>query len=721
MELFKLFGTIALDNGKAIMGINETTEKAEKAHPRITAAFKKIGKGAAWAGKAISVGLAAGTAAITAITKQSLESYANYEQLVGGVETLFKESGEAVLNYANNAYRTAGMSANEYMETVTSFSASLLQGLGGDTEKAAKVADRAITDMSDNANKMGTSIDMIQNAYQGFAKQNYTMLDNLKLGYGGTQSEMARLINDSGVLGDTMVVTAETVNQVSFDKIIEAIGVIQDEMGITGTTAREASSTIQGSLAATKSAWQNLLTGFADGNQDVGVLVSNLSESIATTVRNIVPRIGQILQGITGALPQILSSVSAELPAMLEALLPGVINGAMALVQGLAEAFPQILQTLVDGLQILIPMLVDALPVMIQSLVTGVINCLPDLIAGAIQLVAGLIAALPEILVGLIKALPEALKAVWEGIKNVFSNVGGWFKEKFTQAKEKASEAWANAKEKFGQVWGKVKEGFANVGGWFKDKFKEGMENSRKSWENAKAVFSKVWGKVKEGFANVGNWFKDRFADAKEKAVNSWSKAKENFSKVKDGIANAFSNIKDKLSQPFTKARDIIKGIADKIKGFFKGEISLPKIKMPHFGISPSGWKIGDLLKGTLPKLSIDWYAEAMQKPMIMTKPTIFGYDGSTGQLMGGGEAGSEVVSGTTTLMNMIQAAVAEQNGALINSLQNLTEMLASYFPQILAGMDRDVVLDSGAMVGALAVPMNQALGRISKRKDRGR
>ena len=660
-------------------------------------------------------------AALGAGLAKSIKTGANLEQAIGGIETLFKDSADEMIKNADNAFKTAGISANQYMEQATSFSASLLQSTGGDTQKAAKAADQAIIDMSDNANKMGTNIQDIQNAYQGFAKQNYTMLDNLKLGYGGTQSEMARLINDSGVLGDTMVVTAETVNQVSFDKIIEAIGVIQDEMGITGTTAREASSTIQGSLAATKSAWQNLLTGFADGNQDVGVLVSNLSESIATTVRNIVPRIGQILQGITGALPQILSSVSAELPAMLEALLPGVINGAMALVQGLAEAFPQILQTLVDGLQILIPMLVDALPVMIQSLVTGVINCLPDLIAGAIQLVAGLIAALPEILVGLIKALPEALKAVWEGIKNVFSNVGGWFKEKFTQAKEKASEAWANAKEKFGQVWGKVKEGFANVGGWFKDKFKEGMENSRKSWENAKAVFSKVWGKVKEGFANVGNWFKDRFADAKEKAVNSWSKAKENFSKVKDGIANAFSNIKDKLSQPFTKARDIIKGIADKIKGFFKGEISLPKIKMPHFGISPSGWKIGDLLKGTLPKLSIDWYAEAMQKPMIMTKPTIFGYDGSTGQLMGGGEAGSEVVSGTTTLMNMIQAAVAEQNGALINSLQNLTEMLASYFPQILAGMDRDVVLDSGAMVGALAVPMNQALGRISKRKDRGR
>ena len=346
MELFKLFGTIALDNTNANQGIDETTDKAEKAHPKISAAFAKIGDAAVKAGKVIATGLAAGGAAIGALAKQSLDSYADYEQLVGGVETLFKDSGEAVMEYANNAYKTAGLSANEYMETVTSFSASLLQGLGGDTAKAADVANRAITDMSDNANKMGTSMDMIQNAYQGFAKQNYTMLDNLKLGYGGTQSEMARLINDSGVLGDAFVVTAETVNDVSFDKIIEAIGVIQDRMGITGTTAKEASETISGSLASTKSAWKNLLTGIADENQDIGGLLTNLIDSGTTALGNIVPRIVQILSGISAALPQVMAVISAELPVLMESLLPGLVDGAMALMTGLIAMLPQILQIL---------------------------------------------------------------------------------------------------------------------------------------------------------------------------------------------------------------------------------------------------------------------------------------------------------------------------------------------------------------------------------------
>ena len=191
---------------------------------------------------------AVGTAAtgLTAITKSAISNYGEYEQLVGGVETLFKDSADIVQQYASEAFRTTGLNANEYMSTVTSFSASLLQGLNGDTASAAEKANKALVQMSDNANKMGSDMSSIQAAYQGFAKQNYTMLDNLKLGYGGTASEMARLVNESGVLGDSMEVTAETVKNVSFDQLIDAIGVVQDRMEITGTTAKEAASTLQG-------------------------------------------------------------------------------------------------------------------------------------------------------------------------------------------------------------------------------------------------------------------------------------------------------------------------------------------------------------------------------------------------------------------------------------------------------------------------------------------
>ena len=197
--------------------------------------------------------------------KTALDSVGALEQNVGGVETLFGDTADAVIAAADRAYQTAGMSANDYMSTVTSFSASLLQSLSGNTEEAAKVADMAIIDMADNANKMGASMDMIQNAYQGFAKQNYTMLDNLKLGYGGTKEEMQRLIADAAELSDTV-----DAQSMSFDNIVEAIHVVQTEMGITGTTAKEAGTTIQGSVASMKSAWTNLVTGFADGSADIG-------------------------------------------------------------------------------------------------------------------------------------------------------------------------------------------------------------------------------------------------------------------------------------------------------------------------------------------------------------------------------------------------------------------------------------------------------------------
>jgi len=291
----------------------------------------------------------AGTVAVGKLAQSAISAYSDYEQLAGGVETLFKTSSATVMEYANNAYKTAGLSANEYMDTVTSFSASLLQGLGGDTEAAAQIADKAIVDMADNANKMGTDMASIQYAYQGFAKQNYTMLDNLKLGYGGTQAEMARLINDSGVLGDTMQVTAQTVNQVSFDKIIEAIHVVQERIGITGTTAQEASETIQGSVNAMKSAWENLITGMGDENANTDVLIENFVSSVETALNNLIPRLEVILSGIGELVTKLAPVIAEKLPGMMEALLPPLIQAAGLLIQGLATALPDLLDVVMDA------------------------------------------------------------------------------------------------------------------------------------------------------------------------------------------------------------------------------------------------------------------------------------------------------------------------------------------------------------------------------------
>ena len=271
--------------------------------------------------KAIS-GLKSLGTAIVNVGKEAVSSYAEYEQLVGGVETLFKDSAKTVQDYASQAYKTAGVSANKYMEQATSFSASLLQGLGGDTKRAAEIANVAIIDMADNANKMGTSIEMIQNAYQGFAKDNFTMLDNLKLGYGGTAGEMARLINETGVLGSSMKVTAKNVKDVPFDKMIEAIHKVQEQMGITGTTSKEAASTIQGSVNSMKASWSNLLTAIADDNQDLSKSVDEFIDSAITASKNLVPRIKQVVEGIKKLINGIINDVFPKLKKEIPQLAP---------------------------------------------------------------------------------------------------------------------------------------------------------------------------------------------------------------------------------------------------------------------------------------------------------------------------------------------------------------------------------------------------------------
>lgn len=369
--------------------------------------LSKLGEIGKAAGAAIAAAMAAAGAAVVAITKQAIESYAEYEQLVGGVETLFKTSSDKVLGYAQNAYKTAGLSANQYMETVTSFSASLLQGLGGDTDKAAEIANVAITDMSDNANKMGTDMASIQNAYQGFAKQNYTMLDNLKLGYGGTQAEMARLINDSGVLGNAMKVDAESVKNVSFDKLIEAIHVIQTNMGITGTTAKEASTTIQGSLHSLQGAWANMLTGMADETADIDLLIENLIDSIGTFAENLLPRITVVMNGLIKMVQKLLP----QIPPLLQKMLPEFIKGVMNLVNGIVQILPQVVDTLMEVIPMLITALIDMLPTLVSTVATLVVQILNALSEMLPMIVDAIMEVLPLLVQALVDALPQLLQA----------------------------------------------------------------------------------------------------------------------------------------------------------------------------------------------------------------------------------------------------------------------------------------------------------------------
>jgi phage-related protein len=405
LEVFKILGKIAIEGAEAAKDT-----------------LGGLGSAAAKTGKAIAAGLAAGAAAVGAVTKAAVDSYAEYEQLVGGVETLFKDSSDIVQDYAANAFTTAGLSANQYMETVTSFSASLLQSLDGDTAKAAEVADRAIRDMSDNANKMGTSMDMIQNAYQGFAKQNYTMLDNLKLGYGGTKEEMERLIQDAAKMTDVQKRLGITVDasSMSFANIANAISIVQAEMGIMGTTENEAMTTIQGSLSATKSAWQNLLTGFADEGANLGLLIENLVNSAVVAADNLVPRIAQILSGISDALSLIMPVIAAELPSILEQLLPGLIDGALALTIGLIQALPVIVEVLAAQLPKILMQLFDALAAAFPVFINSCLSLLHTIVAPIAEFLHGLITTIGE---GISNGFKVAVNWVIDGINGFIRGI----------------------------------------------------------------------------------------------------------------------------------------------------------------------------------------------------------------------------------------------------------------------------------------------------------
>ncbi len=405
MNVFELFAKISLDTSDYEKGLNESSRKTESF-------ASKLKNGLATAAKVGAAALTAASTAVVALTKSAVDNYAEYEQLVGGVETLFKKSQDKVMDYANNAFKTAGLSANEYMETVTSFSASLLQSLGGDTDKAADMADKAITDMSDNANKMGSDITLLQNAYRGFAKQNFTMLDNLSLGYGGTKEEMERLLEDAGKLANTKFDIS------SYADIIEAIHVMQEEMGIAGTTAKEASTTIQGSLAAMKSAWQNLVTGIADPTQDLSVLIDNFVDSVGTAAGNLIPRVKETLKGIVQLISGIAPMITAEIPALVNDVLPSVLDGATEIISAVVGVVPDLISTLTNVISEQSPYLMQSGLQILLTLISGITQNIDAIVSAAVTIAEELANFINENANILVEAAIELITTIVSALSN---------------------------------------------------------------------------------------------------------------------------------------------------------------------------------------------------------------------------------------------------------------------------------------------------------------
>ena len=518
--------------------------------------------------KGTGVAIGAAVAGVSALTKSSLDAYADFEQLTGGVETLFKTSADKVMEYADEAYKSAGLSANEYMETVTSFSASLLQGLGGDTDLAADVANQAIIDMSDNANKMGSDMASIQNAYQGFAKQNFTMLDNLKLGYGGTKEEMQRLLDDAEKLQKEKFGVDVEYDMNNFADVIQAIHTVQEEMDIAGTTSKEAATTIQGSLGMMKGAWQNLVTGLGDENADLDSLIDNFIQSVITVGENIMPEVERILVGIGEMVTTMLPEVINMIPDLINSVLPGIIESASGLVTTLCTAIVDNAPTLIDSaLQLILTLtnaILENLPMIIEcgfqailQLALGIAEALPTLIPTIIEviltivtylienidlLVDAAIAIITGLAEGLINALPVLIEKAPEIIEKLVialvNNV-----PKLLEAAVKVIETLATGLitnvpkliAKVPQIMTSLKNGFLNLCSGFADV--------------GKNIIDGLWNGIQNGW----NWLTDKVSslakgllDAAKSALGIASPSKE-FRKIGEFCVAGFNDGIDDL------------------------------------------------------------------------------------------------------------------------------------------------------------------------------
>jgi phage-related protein len=532
----------------SVKNMNESMKDATNSASKMSSVMKGIGSSAIKVGKGLAVAGAAAATAVTALVSKSVGAFADYEQLTGGVETLFGAGGRSVEEYAqsvgksvsdiqgkydslmsaqnvvlenaNKAYMTAGMSANEYMDTVTGFSASLISSLGGDTNKAADYANSALVDMSDNANKMGTDMESIKNAYQGFAKQNYTMLDNLKLGYGGTQEEMKRLLSDAEKL------TGQRYDISSFADITQAIHAIQTQMDITGTTAKEASTTISGSWGSLKAAFQNVLVGLTTGGDMFDQSLDALINTAVTFGQNIIPAIKGALSGVGYLIEGLAPVIGETIPPLINDLAPTLANSAVSLISslvngltqnatqfseclsnmiivavaGISTVVPQLLDAaskivsnLMQGLTNSMPQIVNGAVTLIEGLVNGLVNNIPLLIMGAVQLVAslanGLIANLPRIIDAGVNLITGIVSAPYSMMPQIIQN-GMQLVVNLAVGLVRAIPQLIAA---LPRITGAIVKGFKSVN-WFD----LGLQLIKSIWEGIKSIGSEMWNGVKE-------------------------------------------------------------------------------------------------------------------------------------------------------------------------------------------------------------------------------
>lgn len=707
-SIFELFGSIVLDTSGAEKALAKVSKAGQKVGGVLGKGFKLAGQAALQMGKVIGAGVAAVTTAMGKLVSSAMSAYASYEQLEGGVKKLFGDDAQnLVMEYARNAYRTAGLSANEYMDTVTSFSASLIASLGKDTVAAAAYADLAITDMADNANTFGTNMEDIQNAYKGFSKQNYTMLDNLKLGYGGTQKEMERLLADASKLSGVKYDIS------SFADIIAAIHVIQESQNIAGTTAKEASTTISGSIGSVKAAWANLLSGLADGNQDIDQLVGNLTDSVMTAVNNIVPRLQTMAPRLVQAVQTLVSTLGPQLPGIINSILPGMVEAATTLITGLADVLPDLLGSIIDVLPNVVKQIGGALKKLFPSLLKTFKSLIGKIDFKGLGTAIGsglrsIVTNLPQIL----SDIGNAIKWAWENIaypliQGIFKGIFGIDLPDWDKVAESISDWWEDVKTAVG---GALEIAFKAIG----DALTSAKEAVEKWWGDVKALFgnlltivfglgtgddqeaakeavTKWWGEVKTkiGGALSIMWHLLNPLNIAKQVKNAWDRATKGLSLTVGWktIQQTVSSLKDPATNPLS-----------------------PDSRYQQIVSTPQGRDaLRSVFGETLNNLIFPHASGA-----VFSKPTLF--DTASGYHLIG-EAGAEAVAPIGVLQGYVKSAVGEVVGASME--RKLDQMLAALQNGFSGMNQQQIVLDTGVLVGATAGKMDKRLGRMALRKGR--
>lgn len=817
MDLFKLVGRIAIENGESNNALDETSRKGQQTQSKLGKAFSTVGKGAVAVGKTMGKGFLVAGTAMGALTVKALNLSGELEQNMGGSEQVFGKYAGKMQETAKTAFSNMGLSTSDFLATANKMGA-LFQGAGFTIEESSDLSAKAMQRAADVASIMGIDTTDAMEAIAGAAKGNFTMMDNLGVAMNDTALNAYAL--EKGIGKTTQEMTQQ-------EKIALAMEMFLDKTSYAaGNYARE-NQTLAGSLGTAKAA----LTNFLDGSGDVSQLVdafSNAANVIVDNVSQIAPR---LIQGITDIVNQIIPMI----PPLLNTLLPVIIEGAVSLINGLVQAFPAVIQALmgvlpmlIDGFTQIINALIEALPMMIEAIVAALPSLIPALVEGLVSMIVTLcenfaaiiqpiIDYLPEIIVSIVnalldnlpalingliqlvgaivKALPEILSALWEGITTAIGNfvgklgewvapivdsIGKWWDgvktnaaEKWESIKSTVSEKWESIKSTASKVFGAIKEAVSKKWDEVKSNASQKWESIKSTlsskWESVKSKASTTWESIKTTAANKWESIKSTLSEkaegiksklsttwetVKSKASTTWESLKtvagskwESIKSTIDGKANAlcsalgldwdgmkskassvwgsikstassmWEGVKNAIKNPIETAKNLVKGAIDKIKGFFNFKISWPKIPMPHFGIKPEGWKIGDLLQGSIPKLAIDWYA----KGGVMKRPTLFDYDPVSGTAKVGGEAGAEAVAPIDTLQQYIRAAVQAETGGMLDILERIVDMLVEFFPDALDAMRTPMVLDPNGAAIAMAPAMNAELGKIAIKKGRGR